>query len=99
MASRQNPYPVFASAPKTYSQSYFDDMSRMLNLFLNILRVPGEGRQTTMTLTNLPTTDYGLENGALFQVDGVVRISIMTRPYVQGVSATGRVGTVTVTTV
>jgi hypothetical protein len=50
-----------------------------------------------MVLTDLPTTDYGLEPGSLFQVDGAVRISLQDKPYVLGLSATGGVGTVSVT--
>jgi hypothetical protein len=70
----------------------------MLNLLTTTIRNPGEGRQTTLVLTDLPTTDYGLEPGSLFQVDGVVRISLQNKPYVLGLAATGGVGTVSVTT-
>jgi len=70
----------------------------MLNLLTTTIRNPGEGRQTTLVLTDLPTTDYGLEPGSLFQVDGAVRISLQNKPYVLGLAAAGGVGTVSVTT-
>jgi hypothetical protein len=89
--------PVFGRAPNTYVPQFMDDVVRMLNILTTVLRNPGEGRQTTMVLTDLPTTDYGLEPGALFQVDGAVRISLQNKPYVVGLSATGGVGTVSVT--
>lgn len=89
--------PVFGRAPNAYAPQFLDDMVRMLNILTTILRNPGEGRQTTMVLTDLPTTDYGLEPGSLFQVDGVVRISLQSKPYVVGLSAAGGVGTVSVT--
>ena len=89
--------PVFGRAPDTYSPQYTDDVVRMLNILTTLIRNPGEGRKTTMVLTDLPTTDYGLEPGSLFQVDGAVRISLQDKPYVLGLSATGGVGTVSVT--
>ena len=89
--------PVFGRSPDAYSPQYMDDVVRMLNILTTLIRNPGEGRQTTMVLTNLPTTDYGLEPGSLFQVDGAVRISLQNKPYVLGLSATGGVGTVSVT--
>jgi len=58
---------------------------------------PGEERATRLTLTDLPTDDSGLENGALFQQDGFVKITRINVPHVRGSSATGSVGTVTVT--
>jgi len=59
---------------------------------------PGEERATKLTLTDLQTDDSGLENGALFQQDGFVKIALLNKPHVRGSSATGAVGTVTVTT-
>tara|TARA_R100001460_G_scaffold24318_4_gene48800 strand:+ start:945 stop:1145 length:201 start_codon:yes stop_codon:yes gene_type:complete len=59
---------------------------------------PGEERATRLTLTDLPTDDAGLENGALFQQDGFVKITLINKPHVRGSGAIGAVGTVTVTT-
>jgi hypothetical protein len=44
------------------------------------------------------SSDLGLENGALFQQDGFVKITLINKPHVRGSGATGAVGTVTVTT-
>lgn len=95
---RRVPFPVFGNPTNEYDRSFLDDMSRKLNLLVTILRSPGEGRNTTIVLTNLQTTDYGLEPGTLFQVDGVVRVSLAYAPYVTGLKATGSIGTVSVTT-
>lgn len=92
-------FPQFQKAVGEYNRDYFDNMVNMLNILMNVLRNPGEGRQTTMVLTALPTNDYDLEPGSLFEVDGVVRVSVLYKAYVQGVYGTGRVGSVTVTTV
>jgi hypothetical protein len=92
-------FPRFENPPEDYNKRYFDNMTNMLNVLMNALRSPGVGRQTTMVLTDLPTNDSGLEPGALFQVNGTVYISVRNRAYAEGLSATGRVGSVTVTTV
>ena len=91
-------FPRFENPPGDYNKKYFDNMVNMLNVLMVALRSPGVGRQTTMTLTDLPTNDSGLEPGALFQVGGQVRISVANIAYVQGLAATGGVGTVSVTT-
>jgi hypothetical protein len=92
-------FPQFQKASREYDRAYFDNLVNMLNVLMNALRNPGEGRQTTLVLTALPTNDYNLEPGSLFQVDGAVRISVLYKAYVQGVYGTGRVGSVSVTTV
>lgn len=90
-------FPIFGNAPDDYLQSYHDDVARKLNLLAALLRSPGEGRNTTIVLTNLQSNDYGLEPGTLFSVNGAVRISLVYSPYLSGVEANGSVGTVTVT--
>jgi hypothetical protein len=97
---RRISFPVFGNPPTEYERVFFDDQSRKLNQLMSLLRSPGEGRNTTLVLTNLPTSDYGLEAGSVYVVDnGVLRVSVLYAPYVQGVSASGSVGSVTVTTV
>ncbi len=59
---------------------------------------PGEGRNTQLVLTNLQTDDSGLETGALFQQDGFIKISLVYKPHARGSSASGTVGSVTVST-
>tara|TARA_R100000329_G_scaffold81360_1_gene69418 strand:+ start:357 stop:665 length:309 start_codon:yes stop_codon:yes gene_type:complete len=59
---------------------------------------PRRRKGNRLTLTDLQTDDSGLEVGALFQQDGFVKITRTNVPHVRGFSATGSVGTVTVTT-
>lgn len=92
-------FPQFQKPTENYEKRYFDNMVNMLNVLMVALRNPGEGRQSTMVLTNLPTNDSGLEPGSLFEVNGVLYISVPYRAFASGSSGTGRVGTVTVTTV
>jgi hypothetical protein len=89
--------PVFTRAPAQYDQRYFNDIVRSLISLITYIQAPGEGRQTTIVLTNLASNDSGLEPGTIFQVNGALRISVLYSPYVAGLSATGRVGSVTVT--
>lgn len=89
--------PVFSRAPANYDQLYFNDLVRGLSTLINFIQAVGEGRQTTIVLTNLASTDYGLEPGTIFVVDGVLRIPLPNRPYVAGLSATAGVGSVSVT--
>jgi hypothetical protein len=51
-----------------------------------------------MTFTNVPSgDDQGLETGALFEVDGFIKISKTDRPHCASNSATSALGSVTVT--
>ena len=74
------------------------DLIRSLSSLVTFVRAVGEGRQTTIVLTNLANNDSGLEPGTIFQVDGVLRVPLLYSPYAAGLRATGSVGSVTVTT-
>jgi hypothetical protein len=91
--------PVFTRAPAQYDQIYFNDLVRSLISLITYIQAPGEGRQTTIVLTNLASNDSGLEPGTIFQVGGVLRIPLIYSPYVAGLSAPASVGSVTVTIV
>lgn len=95
---RRVAFPVFGNPPSDYDRQFFDDVSRKLNQLVTLMRTPGEGRNTTIVLTNLPSSDYGLEPGTIFSVNGALRVSVLNMPYVSGLSSTALVGAVTVTT-
>jgi len=90
--------PIFSRPPDAYSVRYMSDLVRALISLVTFIRAVGEGRQTTIVLTNLATNDSGLEPGTMFQVEGVLRVPLLYSPYAAGLSATGSVGSVTVTT-
>ena len=90
--------PVFPRPSATYSEGYMSDLVRALVSFVTYVRAVGEGRQTTIVLTNLQDSDYGLEPGTIFQDAGVLRIALLNSSFPSGLSATGSVGSVTVTT-
>tara|TARA_R100000234_G_C4997763_1_gene178772 strand:+ start:1545 stop:1847 length:303 start_codon:yes stop_codon:yes gene_type:complete len=98
MTTRNIPAPLFPFPPEKYDQTYFSDVVRSFAVFVEQNRNPGESRGTKMTLTNLPSgNDLNLETGALFEVDGFVKISRANAPHCSGSSGTSAVGSVTVT--
>lgn len=96
--SRNLVRPFFSIPPTTYSQSYFSDMVRNFSVYLDQQQNPGEGRNTTIVLTNLQEDDFGLETGTIFQQDGYLKISRLNVSAVRGVSASASVGSVSVVT-
>jgi len=89
--------PLFPNAPAEYDQMYQAEIVRASSVFLNQVNNPGPWRASSLTLTDLQTDDFGLENGGVFQVDGFLKIALANKPHPRGVSATGAVGSVTVT--
>lgn len=96
--SRNLTLPYFPVPPKEYDQMYFAEVLRAYSTYLLGIQNPGEGRNTFTVFTNLQQNDYQLEEGATFQVDGVLRVVILNKPHPAGVSSTGSVGEVTVST-
>ena len=95
--SRNLVRPYFPIPPQGYDQRYFAEIIRSFSTFINQVQNPGEGRNTFIVLTDLQNNDFGLETGALFEVDGFVKITKTNMPHVVGSSGTGGVGSVTVT--
>lgn len=89
-------FPIFPAPPAEYDQRYLQDVIRSLDAMVRIIKSPGEGRQTTLVLTDLPTSDVGLEYGSLYLDGNQLRVAMPSTPFVGGVSATGSVGTVTI---
>jgi hypothetical protein len=95
--SRKLVLPDFPVPPEQYEARYLAEVVRAFSVFLQQAQNPGEGRATAFTLTALQTDDQGLETGALFNHDDYIKISVIN-PHPRGASATGGVGSVTVTT-
>jgi|TARA_R100001509_G_scaffold134696_1_gene88329 hypothetical protein len=72
--SRQLVPPTFSLPPEEYDVQYFNDMVRSLGQLTTQLQNPGELRGTKITLTDLPTSETGLETGALYNDNGSVKI-------------------------
>ena len=72
--SRELVPPQFPLAPEEYDRQYFDEMVRSLTQLVVQLQNPGELRGTKITLTNRPTSEVGLEAGALYNDGGTVKV-------------------------
>ena len=77
--SRQLVPPNFSLPPNEYDPQYFSEMVRSLSQLVNQLQNPGELRGTKITLTDLPTSDTGLEIGALFNDNGTIKVKTQTK--------------------
>ena len=78
------------------SIDYMYDLVASLDFFIQQQTNPGEGRNTKLVFTALPTSDVGLEEGTLYRIGNDVKISLINIAGTDGVSATNSVGTVTV---
>lgn len=88
--------PFFPVPPREYQQQYLAEIVRSFSVYLEQSQNPGEGRNTFTVFTNLQTDDVGLEPGSVFNHGGYLKVSELHTPHVRGVSATGSVGSVTV---
>jgi hypothetical protein len=91
--------PQFPVAPPQYSSTYMAEVVRAFSVFLNQVQNPGDLRATNLVLTDLPSSDSGLEVGAVFNFGGYLKISASNTPHPAGLSVVGSVGSVTVTIV
>lgn len=102
MASRAAPPTMLPGAPDVYDPAYVQRLAQVILSITEQARNPGEVVASALTLINgdfeLPTTDSNLPRGGVFQVNGQLRISVAHLPHVNGLSGTGSVGSVTVTT-
>jgi|TARA_R100001460_G_scaffold70687_4_gene111356 hypothetical protein len=74
MSVSKVPLPQFPLPPEEYDRVYFDELVRSLTQLVTQIQNPGELRGTKITLTDLPTSDTGLESGALYNDGGTVKI-------------------------
>ena len=97
MASNITPFPRLPSVPNEIDGVYMTDLVRALQTFIALVENPGRSRATDLTLTALQSgNDVGLEVGALYELDGFVKITLANVSACSGISATGAIGTVTV---
>ena len=94
--SRKLARPQFPLPPIEYSQQYMAEIVRSFSVFLQQSQNPGDARFTTVTITQLPTNDIGLESGTLYNHEGSVKVSELNTSSVKGQSATMTQGSVSV---
>ena len=91
LASPRLPLPI-----GEVDQIYIADLVRALDFFIQQSNNPGEGRNTKLVFTSMPTSDVGLEVGTLYRFGNDVKISLINIAGVDGISVTATLGTVTV---
>lgn len=97
MASRNIPSIAFPKPPQEYDQRYMAELTRVFVQYQQQLQNPGQGRNTTIVLTNVPAFASTLEVGTIY-VDPNGFLKIVQAQHiatVSGVSASGGVGQVT----
>lgn len=96
MSSRDIASPRLPLPIGNVDQTYIVDLVRALDLFIQQTDNPGEGRNTKLVFTNMPTSDVGLEVGTLYRSGNDVKISLLNIAGVDGLTATATLGSVTV---
>ena len=95
--STVTPFPRLPTPPSEINTVYVSDLVRTLESFMDQVQNPGGLRGTELTLTNLQSgNNVGLETGALYELEGFVKITLANVPACSGLSGTGAIGTVTV---
>lgn len=98
MSSRNLVKPYFPVPGPAYSQRYMAELVRAFSTYIAQMQNPGQARATFIVFTNIQSSDQGLEPGAVFRDgNGVLKVAMANKPNVGGLSASGAVGSVTVT--
>ena len=96
MSSRNVASPRLPLPIGDVDQAYIIDLVRALDFFIQQSDNPGEGRNTKLVFTAMPTSDVGLEPGTLYRIGNDVKISLLNIAGVDGLTATVTLGSVTV---
>ena len=89
--------PALPVPPVEYDQRYHTDLIRILRLYFNQLDSTTPLVLDGLQLLNLPTSGYGLRENTVFRVGEDLKIVVPNIAYLLGVSASGSLGTVSVT--
>ena len=97
MASNVTPFPRLPSPQGEIDSIYMTDLVRALETFISVVQNPGGSRATALTLTSLQSgNDVGLEVGALYVLEGYIKITLANVSACSGILATSSLGAVTV---
>ena len=91
------PIPFFPQPPMDYDAGYISQIVRSFALYTEQQNAGGEARFTTITLTNVPSYDNEITTGDVFERDGFLKITSLSRPHPPSSGSTGSVGNVSVT--
>ena len=88
--------PALPLAPVEYDQQHMAQLIGALRLYFTQSDSNAALQLDGLRLLNLPTSGYNLPEGTVFQDGEYLKIVSLNFAYVQGVSGTGAVGSVTV---
>lgn len=88
--------PALPLAPAEYDQQHMAQLIGVLRLYFTQLDSNVPLQIDGLRLLNLPTSGYNLQEGTVFRDGEFLKIALLNFAYVQGVSGTGSVGSVTV---
>ena len=88
--------PALPLAPVEYDQQHMSQLIGALRLYFTQSDSNAALQLDGLRLLNLPTSGYNLPEGTVFQDGEFLKIVSLNFAYVQGVSGTGSVGSVTV---
>ena len=97
MAMQRFRAPALPLAPIEYDQQQLSQLISVLRLYFTQLDSNVALQADGIRLLKLPTSGYNLPDGTVFQVGENLKIVVPYISYLYGVSATAKVGTVTVT--
>ena len=89
--------PALPLAPIEYDQQHMAQLIGALRLYFTQSDSNASLQMDGLRLLNLPTSGYNLPEGTVFADGEYLKIVLPNFAYLQGVSGTGNVGTVTVT--
>jgi hypothetical protein len=90
--------PALPLAPTEYDQQHMSQLIGALRLYFTQLDSNSPLQLDGLRLLNLPTSGYNLPEGTVFRDGEFLKIVLPNFAYVEGVSGTGTVGSVTVVT-
>jgi hypothetical protein len=89
--------PALPLAPLEYDQQHMSQLIGALRLYFTQQDSNVPLQMDGLRLLNLPTSGYNLPEGTVFRDGEFLKIVLLNFAYVQGVSGTGSVGSVTIT--
>ena len=89
--------PALPLAPAEYDQQHMAQLIGALRLYFTQSDSNASLQIDGIRLLNLPTSGYNLPEGTVFRDGEFLKIALPNFAYLQGVSGTGNIGTVTVT--
>ena len=98
MAMQRFRAPALPLATPEYNQQQLSQLIGVLRLYFTQLDSNVPLQMEALRLLNLPTSGYNLPEGTVFRDGEYLKVVLPNFAYVQGVSGTGAVGSVTIVT-